>query len=507
MRHTTLLSLLAAAALPTAWSCGSGAGRDAARTASARSGAPARQVVAATRPEGCDLIPRDEAERILGPLDGPPRREGTGCWYYVPLDTLSPAWTQLRESKRRLRETGADSQAIELYAPSRAGLFVDVDVTGAALVRARGVAAATKAMVPGETESRTTGRPAGWDAVSTPLGRPGFTGRVGHVTVTITLQQLRMPVETLTAIAGRVRDRIPDRPLAHPAAGPTPSPGRDPCGVLTREQAEAVLGKLVVAPFRTHDRSPLADPAGPSCGYFTPGHHVLVLTPEWTYGRSTVDVERMGSNVVSQVADVSGGVAADTLEGPWDDIQVGLSGDLVLLKGARALSIGYLMSSADLAGAIKLAGPALERLAAAKAEAGGPTVAAGGCPLSVEEVGKVIEEPVRLMFNGMRASGLCSYALESDPTVTLELSVKPARGAEALFDSVQSRAKITLGSSAGADRIDVGDGGWAFGSRSGSEAATRAGETLYHARMNYPLSTTIPNRKEAMVQLVRRMLH
>jgi hypothetical protein len=111
------------------------------------------------------------------------------------------------------------------------------------------------------------------------------------------------------------------------------------------------------------------------------------------------------------------------------------------------------------------------------------------------------------MFNGMRAGGLCSYALESDPTVTLELSVKPARGAEALFDSVQSRAKITLGSSAGADRIDVGDGGWAFGSRSGSEAATRAGETLYHARMNYPLSTTIPNRKEAMVQLVRRMLH
>ena len=72
-----------------------------------------------------------------------------------------------------------------------------------------------------------------------------------------------------------------------------------------------------------------------------------------------------GSGLVGQVADVSGGVAADTLEGPWDELAVGLSGDLILLKGARSLTIGYRLSGTNLSGAIRLARPALEQLAAA----------------------------------------------------------------------------------------------------------------------------------------------
>jgi hypothetical protein len=106
----------------------------------------------------------------------------------------------------------------------------------------------------------------------------------------------------------------------------------------------------------------LADPAGKSCAYFTPGHRVLVLTPEWTYGKTVLQAERMVGGLVSQVADIFD-VVADTLEGQWDDAAVSLTGDLIFLKGSDALSIGYSASSTDAAGAVRLAVPALKRLA------------------------------------------------------------------------------------------------------------------------------------------------
>src|SRR6185312_15524572 len=127
----------------------------------------ARGVAAADNPEPCNLIPAAEIERLVGPLDGKPVREGTGCWYYVPMDTLSPEWAQLRASARRLRESGADDRAVELYAPTRAGLFVDVDVTGGRRASARGGA------------GRTEASPAGWDEVRATPGHPRFTGRAG----------------------------------------------------------------------------------------------------------------------------------------------------------------------------------------------------------------------------------------------------------------------------------------------------------------------------------------
>jgi hypothetical protein len=58
--------------------------------------------------------------------------------------------------------------------------------------------------------------------------------------------------------------------------------------------------------------------------------------------------------------------AADTLEGPWDASAIGLDGQLVVLKGDRLLQVGYLASSTDAAGAVRLARVAVERLAAAR---------------------------------------------------------------------------------------------------------------------------------------------
>jgi hypothetical protein len=308
-------------------------------------------------------------------------------------------------------------------------------------------------------------------------------------------------------MAARVRDRIPDRPFAHPAAdlSASPPPGNDPCSVLTRAEAETVLGKLAVPPFRTREGSPLADPAGKSCAYFTSGHRVLLLTPEWTYGKMSVNAERLVGDAVGQVANLPGEVA-DTLEGPWDDAAVGLSGDLILLKGSRSLTIGYLMSSTDAAGAIKLAGPALTRLAA-EPEPARPRVPDDGC-LPAPLVSEILETPFRLASKVVNKDriGTCLYQLEADPTVSLELSIKPGGAAQSVFEDIQSSAKIILGSSAEAERIDVGEGGWAFEAKSQSRAAAvRAGKT-YHAHINDPLGTSASGHKDAMVRLVAKML-
>lgn len=486
--------LLAAVTVSGICACGSDAerpsadGPPAAGSAEQQVAASASSAVtAAAVPTGCDLIPRSEVERIAGPLQGEPKPTGNGCWYSVAMDTTTAEWKQLRAGAEQARAAGMDDRAIELYHPTRAGLYVDVDVRGDGQAQE----AAKQAATPRE----------GWDEARTSPSGALFHGRAGHVRINVRLQQLHLPPDTVEAIASRVRDRIPDGPIAHPAADrSSQAAGNDPCSVLTREEAEAELGKLVVAPFRTRERTPLADPSGRSCAYLTAGHRVLVVTPEWEYGRSTLDAERMVGGMVRQVADLPG-IEADTLEGPWDDAVVGLSGELLFLKGAHAVGLRYQMSSTDAAGAIRLAGPALARLDATP-EPQRPSVAAGGC-VPEETVGEIIDSPARLAFNG---AGMCYYQLKADPTVRLELAQKPAQAAEEVFAEIRQRVKTARGQSAEAEPISVGDGGWAYGARSQSEAAARRGGKLYHARMIYSLSTTIPDRKDAMVQLVTRMM-
>lgn len=300
----------------------------------------------------CDLIPRTEIERLAGPLEGEPKREGNGCWYYVAMDTSTAQWKELRAGAERARAEGMDARAIELYHPTRVGLYVEVDIRGDGQAQTPSKDAVTP--------------PEGWDESGRSKSGDVFHGRAGYVRVAVRLQQLRLPPDTVVAIASRVRDRIPEGPIAHPAADHSPraAVGNDPCSVLTREEAEAELGELVAPPFRTKERTPLADPSGRSCGYLTAGHRMLVLTPVWRYGGVELKAARMVGGLVRQVADLPG-IEGDTLEGPWDDAVVDLAGEILLLKGAHSLGIRYQMSSTDAAGAIQLAAPALKRLAAA----------------------------------------------------------------------------------------------------------------------------------------------
>src|SRR5688572_20651532 len=97
-------SLLATAAAASIYACGSGAERQSAgviagTSSDTRQPRPASSPTMVTAaPEGCDLIPRGEIERIAArPLAGEPKRDGRGCWYYVAMDTVSAEWKQLRE--------------------------------------------------------------------------------------------------------------------------------------------------------------------------------------------------------------------------------------------------------------------------------------------------------------------------------------------------------------------------------------------------------------------------
>ena len=304
--------------------------------------------LASTAPAACDVIPRAEIERIAGALDGEPTPEDRGCWYYVAVDTTTAEWKQLREGAERARASGMDERAVAMYHPTRAGIYAEVDVRGEGMA----------------SEERPVDTPPGWDEVGASRSGAVFNGRTGHVRVSVKVQQLSLPPDTVVAIANRVRDRVPEGPMMHPAAdrsGRTP-PGPDPCSVLTRSEAEAVLGLLVAAPFRTRERTPLADPSGKSCAYLTAGHRVLVLTPVWNYGGIELSAARMVGGMVSQVADLRG-VEGDTLEGAWDEAVVDLAGELLLRKGGRVLGVRYLMSSTDAPGAIRLAELALGRMA------------------------------------------------------------------------------------------------------------------------------------------------
>ena len=115
--------------------------------------------------------------------------------------------------------------------------------------------------------------------------------------------------------------------------------------------------------------------------------------------------------------------------------------------------------------------------------------------------------PVRVAPRPVQLMDACSYELEEDPTIEVELSIKPAELAEMVFEGIHSRANVVLGASTRADSLELGNEGWGYGSNSGSEAAVRAGEKVYHARMIYPLSTSTPGLKDAMVRLVAAMMN
>ncbi|PYP80382.1 MAG: hypothetical protein DMD35_04555 [Gemmatimonadetes bacterium] len=335
-----------------------------------RGGGAASQVPLGTRPsDECGWIPAAEVEALVGPLAEPPRPEMGGCMYtlQVPAE-LAAKRAKIAEFQKRIGSTLPNDQK-----PYAFVLQVDLGVkTGERAERlAMGKMASwledarpdsTRPAQQSPTQPASGGtQSSGWDAVRFNGGRLGSI----DVTAIPETSELRVPSEKLRELTARVRDRIPDLPFPS-RDNVYQQTEADPCTLLTGEEAESVLGKLVVAPYRSASDGPLALSNGRSCAYFTARHHALIVRPYWSDGKFDLAATRGVGGLMSRVVSDSEAQSADTIEGPWDETAISVDGRLVLRKGDRAVEIEYETSSTDKAGALRLGKIMVERLAQAR---------------------------------------------------------------------------------------------------------------------------------------------
>jgi hypothetical protein len=296
-------------------------------------------------PMPCEWLPQAEVESILGKLARPPRRgfsaksprpdeEGYACVYSIAA------------ARGKIDEVAVQ---LDLYGSSEfeSAMGMLGAMFAAELNQGHGEAP--------QPEQRTDG----WDYVS---ALPGISvWRLGHMAVQIGNESSTVAQETLERLALAIRNRWVDVPFAMPGSNANaPSSPPDPCALLTRAEAEAVLGKLLVEPYRSAESGAIADADGPSCSYYSQGHHALVLTPTWNDGATMFEMAGgIGGMLRSQVGGADEG---DALDGPWDQATAGTTGALYFLKGDRMLEIVYKTSSTDVHGAARLAAAAIARL-------------------------------------------------------------------------------------------------------------------------------------------------
>jgi hypothetical protein len=340
----------------------------------------ASAVRTATPPSGaCGWITAAEVAEIVGPLAGPPKPVENGCLYPVPMDTATArrreAAKKLGELARQLeKQFGPPTDTLPNIPPPETAVIVDVAVGQSAMER--GLAAGFK-LVASQLGTRAADTaspmreqpPEGWDRFLPKFSvlAPELALGVGHLGVRIVVQTPVVSGDQALALANRIVSRIPDLPFRStvpPRMGP-PAPGadRDPCSLLTAAEAEAVLGKLVVPPYRAQGGSYFAHEEGGSCAYFTHRHRALVLTPTWEYGGMEAEAISGVGGLIGQIAPSLLESPADTLDEEWEEVGAdATTGELYFLEGERLLRVGYLASSTDANGAVKLARVAMRRL-------------------------------------------------------------------------------------------------------------------------------------------------
>ena len=308
----------------------------------------------------CDWIPVAEVEELMGKLAEPPRQEDDGCRYTLAMpESVAEKRQQANAMREKMREKFRQAFGDRATEPEQPNPILDTESdprTYAVIITVD-----VSGQGAGDTEKvEGTAAAAGWDEA-----RPGsyrFTGRAGHIWITVAGKAPDVPREQIPALAARVRDRIPNLPFA--VTNPyqvIQSTDGDPCSLLTRAEAEAVLGPLAIEPYRASSEwPPHAHGKGHACAYYTPGHRVFVLSPEWEGGAQSFKIEKGIGGLVAAVA----GQESVVIKGPWDQAHIsGTSGALLFLKGDRLLQVYYRTSRATRGDAVKLAALAMRRLA------------------------------------------------------------------------------------------------------------------------------------------------
>ena len=347
----------------TGASRGVGASSSASATPSASA---ANRVPLATPPgDACGWISADEARSILGALAESPRPAKGGCLYTLPMSA---------EMQARRAKIAALDKAMGSTLPSHDepyAFVLQVRVNESTGERAQRLASEKMASWLSDSGRGTIPRPPRTDQARTASSEWDAVrmdgGRLGTISVTAIPEnpEMALPRDKVRALTARVRDLVPDLPFPFPAEGELPD-APDPCALLTRAEAESVLGKLVVPPYRSANDGPLAHPMGKSCAYFTAKHHVLLVMPHWSGGEFELKLARGAGNILNIAVNDTEATSADTIEGTWDETAVGPDGRLLLRKGDRAVEIAYETSSTDKIGALKLGKIAIERIARAR---------------------------------------------------------------------------------------------------------------------------------------------
>ena len=251
-------------------------------------------------------------------------------------------------------------------------------------------------------------------------------------------------------------------------------------------------------------RSPYPDSTGRGCAYETSGNKTLVITPEWEYGKLELDTERMVGGMAAMVG-YTPEAAADTLEGSWDEVAFGISGIVFRIK-ARSLTVNYANSATNLAGALKLARPALQRLGAVP-EPARPTYADDKCPLSAKVVSEIIGQEVRLPAGQQVLMDACDFDLAIDPTIRMQLKVHPENLGEYVFEDLTNNTRAMLGQGATPKTVELGEGGLMWAStNSGGEIAVKTGGKVYHARLAVGITSSQGISEEALLKLAETMI-
>jgi hypothetical protein len=139
------------------------------------------------------------------------------------------------------------------------------------------------------------------------------------------------------------------------------SSGGDPCTLVSRTEAEQILGALRHDPYRVDGSG---DPAsgGSACRYEAQTGRHLVVDVNFEGAAIGMRAIGLGVQIASPVFGVDSAQLA-SLHGQWDEAHL-LPGHLMARKGDAMVDVGYEGSRAGLAGAARVADIALGRLGA-----------------------------------------------------------------------------------------------------------------------------------------------
>jgi hypothetical protein len=227
---------------------------------------------------------------------------------------------------------------------------------------------------------------------------------------------------------------------------------KDPCILVSRAEAEKVMGPLMADPYRIGgDKKP--DPGGSACLYRSATGQSVKIEPTYSGGQMAMKMFRMTGGLTNQVlVDESG--QADTLDGDWDDVRVDF-GMLHALKGDVMIEVDANSSKIGAFGAGQLADIAIKRLphpldydgAKAAEHAPGPLVAPRDpCTLVTKEEAAAILGP--LVGEPTSTPTSCTFPIKNplgplaNGPMPVVLQVEWTGGYEALAGAKRSTASV-----------------------------------------------------------------